>query len=164
MKTKTKTNYKVDAFQAGIDNPEEIAAIHLSIREWQIKIGQSSFPDPESSQTDLKTLDQFYIKNGGNFFIAKDTDGKIIGFVGLKKEGEVGVFKRLAVVPEKQRQGIAKTLVAEAIDWARKNGFTKLSLRTGITENAQPLYEQFGFKVIRFNDGPRDLLMETDLK
>lgn len=163
MQNKTKVKYKVVPFRPGIDSPGEIASIHLKIREWQVKIGQNWFPNMKASQKDLLNLEQFYITSGGNFFIAKDKNGKIIGFVGLKNEKGTGVFKRLAVVPEYHRKGVAKALVSEAIDWAKQNGFKKFSLRTGITEHARPLYEQFGFRVIRYNEDRKDLTMETEL-
>lgn len=164
VKINTKMKYKIATYSPGADNPEEIAAKHLAIRQWQVDTSQNWFLDIYDSQDDLKNLEKYYLGDGGNFFIAKNTTGQIVGFVGLKNEGGgLGVFKRLAVVPQHQRQGIARSLVGEGIKWAEKNGFTKLSLRTGITENARPLYEEFGFKAIRFNEDRKDISMEKQL-
>ena len=159
-----ETAFSVKPFQAGIDDPAEIARIHLGIRQWQEEIDQNKFLDIQDSQADLKTLDEYYVARGGNFFIAKDSEWQVIGFMGLRNDGDGhGVLKRLAVIPEHQRQGIGKVLIAEAIEWARQNGFTKLSLHTGITEKARPLYEKFGFEVLGFREARHDCYMALDL-
>lgn len=164
VKINTQMKYKITTYSSGVDDPNEIATKHLAIRQWQVDTSQNWFFDINDSQNDLKNLEQYYLDSGGNFFIAKDTAGQIVGFLGLKNEGNgLGIFKRLAVVPQHQRQGIARSLVAEGIKWAGKSGFTKLSLRTGIMENARPLYEEFGFKAIGFNEDRKDISMEKQL-
>ncbi|HEX5743836.1 MAG TPA: GNAT family N-acetyltransferase [Candidatus Saccharimonadales bacterium] len=157
--------FSVKPFQAGKDSPDEIAATHLKIRQWEERVGQADFSGRIlSSQKDLKSLNRYYVAAGGNFFIAKDTEGRLIGFVGLKNNGDGhGAFKRLAVVPEWQRKGVGKALVSVAIDWARAAGFTKLSLQTHSREYAKSLYEQFGFKVVGWVDELEDWLMERRL-
>jgi GNAT superfamily N-acetyltransferase len=158
----SKADYTVATFRADIDSPDDIAALHLKIRKWEQRVGQADFSGRMlSSQDDLKVLDQYYVAGGGNFFIAKDAKDKIIGFVGLKNGGGGhGIFKRLVVMPEWQRQGVGTALVSAAIEWARQAGFTKLSLQTHSREHARPLYEKFGFKVTGWVDGLQDWLME----
>lgn len=160
-----QTSYSVAPFQTGIDVPADIAAIHLGIRNWQVETGQNTFRNILESQADLKALDQYYVEPGGNFFIARGLGSSVIGFLGLRNDGEGnGVFKRLAVVPEWHRKGVARALVGEAMDWAGETGFTKLSLQTNVGENARPLYEDFGFTVVGFVDEEEDWLMERSLR
>lgn len=160
-----ESDYTVGPFKKGVDSPAGIAALHLEIRRWQKKTGQNDFKGHLlGSQGDLKDLERYYIAPGGNFFIAKDAHGKIIGFVGLRNDGGGhGSFKRLAVVPAWQRKGVGKALLAETIDWARQTGFTKLSLQTHSREHAKPLYEQFGFKTTGWVEERGDWLMEREL-
>ncbi len=157
-------SFSIKPFRPGVDDPADIARVHLEIRQWQEKINQNKFLDILDSQADLRALDEYYVGRGGNFFVAKDSGNRIIGFMGLRNDGGGrGVMKRLAVIPECQRQGVGRALVAAAIDWASGNGFTKLSLHTGITEKARPLYEKFGFRVLGVRQARRDQYMELDL-
>lgn len=161
-----KRIYSVAPFKARVDVPADIAAIHLDIRKWEIaEVGHNIFLDILDSQADLNALDQYYIARGGNFFIAKDAQQQVIGFVGLRNDGnEQGTFKRLAVVPQWHRRGVGKALVTTAMDWATQAGFTQLSLHTGLHEHARPLYEQFGFRVVDFRDDYKDWAMEWELQ
>ncbi len=160
------TGFTVEVFQNGADNPYDIAALHLRIRRWQKAVGQNDFKGHlMGSQADLKNLERYYIQPGGNFFIAKDGASDIIGFVGLKNDGDgQGAFKRLAVIPEWQRKGVGKALVSTAIDWARNAGFTKLSLQTHDKEHARSLYVGLGFKTTGWVEERQDWIMELDLK
>lgn len=161
----SRPSFTIEQFRTGVDKPDDIAALHLRIRLWQKEVGQNDFKGHlMGSQKDLKDLERYYIGSGGNFFIAKDRAGTIIGFVGLRSDGQgQGSFKRLAVVPEWQRNGVGKALVSTAMDWARQVGFTKLGLQTNSREHARPLYEQFGFKVTGLVEERQDWLMECEL-
>jgi RimJ/RimL family protein N-acetyltransferase len=131
--------------------PVDIANIHLGIRLWQERVGQNSFSNLYESQTDLNDLENYYISNGGNFFVAHTPNVAVAGFVGLRNDGEgQGSIKRLAVLPEHQSQGIGQSLVGEAVEWAQTQDFKKLMLHTNVGENARPIYEKFGFEVVGF--------------
>lgn len=160
------SEYSVNPFRPGIDAPDVIAGLHLDVRLWQREAGQNAFRGRiMDSQADLKTLEAYYIKPGGNFFIAKDKKDNVIGFIGLKNDGGgQGTLKRLAVVPEWQRKGVGRELVAALMDWARKAGFKRLSLQTHSREYAKPLYEKFGFKVTGWDEKRHDWLMECELE
>jgi GNAT superfamily N-acetyltransferase len=161
----SESDYTVGPFKKGVDAPAGIAALHLEIRRWQKKTGQNDFKGHLlGSQADLKDLEHYYIASGGNFFIAKDSVGEIIGFVGLRNDGDGhGSFKRLAVVPAWQRKGVGKALVAETMNWAKLAGFTRLSLQTHSREHARSLYEQFGFQTTGWVEERHDWLMECRL-
>jgi GNAT superfamily N-acetyltransferase len=155
--------YTIAPFQRGTDIPSDIARTHLEIRQWQESINQNTFIDILDSQADLKALNKYYVAQGGNFFIAKDSKHRIIGFIGLRNEGNGHcVMRRLAVVPDWQRKGVGTALIAVAMSWAEQHNFTKLSLHTGISEKARPLYEKFGFKALSFRESRQDYYMELN--
>jgi GNAT superfamily N-acetyltransferase len=45
--------------------------------------------------------------------------------------------------PESRRQGLARALMAEALEWCRVNGIIRVRLNA--TTDAEPLYQSFGF-------------------
>lgn len=148
--------------------PGVIAAAHLRVRQIQEKNGSSFFADIYESQADLLGLQEYYINGGGNFFIARTPDGQLKGFVGLRNDGDgKAKLKRMAVLPEYEGQGTGTALVNEVIDWARTNGFSKISLRTRERENAREfIYLKAGFRDVgRIPDPPNpdDYAMELDL-
>lgn len=157
----------IEAFNPEVHDSAEIAAAHLMVRQWQESEGQNTFSDILDSQIDLSTIQDTYIAPGGNFFVARQplTD-EIIGFVGLRNNGDgQGTVKRLAVVPDQQGQRIGPALVSELIDWARANGFTHLSLTTGKNEPArEKVYEHAGFVVTGEIPEHDDWVMELDLE
>jgi ribosomal protein S18 acetylase RimI-like enzyme len=130
--------------------PSQIAIAHLAVRQNQEQIGTNTFSDIYDTQADLNGLEQNYISNGGNFFIARTEDDQLKGFVGLRNDGNgQATLKRLAVLPEFEGQGTGKALVRELIEWAKENGFAKISLQTGGDEEAKArIYEKAGFVVI----------------
>lgn len=144
--------------------PTDIALIHLGIRQWQVEQGQNNFSNIHDSQADIRDLETYYLQPGGNFFVVCDPDGLLTGFVGLRHDGEgQGTLKHLAVLPERQRQGIARSLVVELIDWAKTHDFKKISLQTGPGEKAQYLYDSLGWQREGILERNGDLLMELDL-
>lgn len=140
----------IEAFKPEAHDASEIAAAHLMVREWQENEGYNTFSDILDSQVDLSAIEDTYIKPGGNFFVARQpATNEIIGFVGLRNDGEGhGTVKRLAVIPNQQGQRLGSAMVAELIDWARSHGFTHLRLTTGKSETArEKVYEHAGFVV-----------------
>ena len=77
-------------------------------------------------------------------------DTQLAGFCSLK-DGNYLDF--LYVSPHHQGLGIAKQLVAIAIEEARKKGHSKISSDISIT--ARPFMEAQGWKQIRRNENPR---------
>lgn len=161
----TSGEVTVSPFAGDENTMATIAALHLQLRHWQIDQGQAKFlRGILDSQPDLTTIDKSYIKPGGNFFVARSSN-EIVGFVGMRKESdEEARLKRLAVMPNHQRRGIGSLLVGATVEWATRVGFQKITLATGLYENAKPLYENFGFVVVEVDQDHEDYLMELDLK
>lgn len=157
--------FTVDVFDPSASaQPIEIATAHLRVREWQVEVGQNTFSDIEESQRDLKALEEYYIASGGNFFVAQDDAGLLVGFVGLRGDGNgEGMVKRLAVLPEYHRNGIGRALVGELVEWAQGHGFRKLVLHTNRREHARTVYEEVGFCVTGFIPEHDDWIMELYL-
>ncbi len=158
-------DYIVTQFDGNEQLSRKIASLHLGVREWQVQQGQARFTKGIlSSQEDLKELQKKYIDQGGNFFVAKDGRGNIVGFLAIRNDGDgLGAVKRVAVLPGHQRKGIASKLLQAAIDWSTGQGYSKLKLSTGFNEKGKPLYEKFGFKVVGRDTTNEDYLMELGL-
>lgn len=161
----TETTITVEPFDPNVDNAYDIARMHLAIRRWQESTGQNNFTQIYDSQPDLRALEAYYIEPGGNFFVARDnTVSRIVGFIGLKNEGEgLGRIRRLAVEPPYHRQGIGRMLVGTAVGDAISKDFTDLTLHTAYDENAKPLYEEFGFEATDFDTEHWDWVMDMEL-
>jgi GNAT superfamily N-acetyltransferase len=162
------TDIIIEPFDGDQAVADEIAALHLQIRLDQRAEGINFLlPDSDiyDSQKDLKNMTNFYLKPGGNFWIARDhVNGRIAGFIGLRHEsGQTGVLKRLAVLPEYRRRGIARELVRTLVDWAKEQRFATIMLGTGKNEKARSIYLNAGFVVTRFSDNGNDLLMRLEL-
>jgi putative acetyltransferase len=85
----------------------------------------------------------------GVFVIAR-VDGKAVGCGAIRPlEGPIGEVKRVFVLPECRRMGIARRIMALLEDKGLQNGFTTLRLETGTRQpEAIALYESLGYRRI----------------
>jgi len=80
------------------------------------------------------------------FFVALLND-KVIGSVMVGYEGHRGWLNYLAVLPDHQKRGYGRKLVAKAIDELRKLGCLKVNLQVrGRNISAVDFYKHLGFK------------------
>lgn len=93
----------------------------------------------ESLTKQINTDHQFYI------FEFEETP---IGFASVSKEEE-GIFKlnKLYVLPNIQKTGVGKALLAAVKNYAKANGGKKLILQVNKHNNARAFYEHMGFSV-----------------
>ncbi|MBR2649225.1 MAG: GNAT family N-acetyltransferase [Sediminibacterium sp.] len=93
----------------------------------------------ESLTKQINTDHQFYI------FEFEETP---IGFASVSKEEE-GIFKlnKLYVLPNIQKTGAGKALLAAVKNYAKANGGKKLILQVNKHNNARAFYEHMGFSV-----------------
>ncbi|WP_113652066.1 GNAT family N-acetyltransferase [Pedobacter namyangjuensis] len=68
---------------------------------------------------------------------------ELSGVVSLFIEGSVGQFRKFAVLPEVQGQGLGKQLLAYLIDFCKIQKLTKLWCNARV--NAKEFYTKFGF-------------------
>jgi putative acetyltransferase len=86
---------------------------------------------------------------GVTFWVARDTDHGVLGCGALKVlDASHGEVKSMRTAPRAQRRGVARALLAEVLDEARRSGLTRLSLETGSAgffAPARALYAAHGF-------------------
>jgi GNAT superfamily N-acetyltransferase len=121
---------------------------------------------PAEPPADLTAIDQSFT----TFWVAlEDTnDGSaVVGITGLERvngrassldlpipgsvsiEGPTARLHHVMVVPERQRRGIGRALMATAIEWARSSGYVRLILNTTSEQEAAVLfYAGLGFQEI----------------
>jgi DNA-binding MarR family transcriptional regulator/N-acetylglutamate synthase-like GNAT family acetyltransferase len=95
-----------------------------------------------------------------------ERDGQRIGCVFLVKENDVEAKLRLLLVePSARKLGVGNRLVEECIHFARKAGYSKMTLWTNsVLEAARHIYQKQGFRVIKtekHHSFGHDLIGET---
>ena len=95
---------------------------------------------------ELAGLPGEYVPPRGALFIA-ESEGRLIGMIGLRPfDGTICEMKRLYVRPEARGRGLAKQLIAAALDEARRLHYSEIRLDTlPMMGDAQSLYVALGF-------------------
>ena len=104
---------------------------------------------PFKELKDIIDINGYYIKNGGNFWIAIDKD-IIIGIIALENRGNIGILKRLYIKKEYQHKGIGTNLYNTFEEYVKeKTNIKTIYLACGrVLENAHKFYVKNGFKKI----------------
>jgi len=104
-------------------------------------------PDPESTDADLKDIEESYLKRGGAFFVLEDRPGLIIGAYGLYRIDKATCELRKMYLHRSFRgKGLGKSLLQDALEEARQMGFKKVTLETAsVLTEAANLYRSYGF-------------------
>lgn len=110
---------------------------------------------PKDRHADVADVEQYYMKNG-SFWCLFDND-VLVGTVAVRIIGignKVIELKRLFVLPEYQGRGYGRLLLKYAIDYARKQQYSKICLDTRKQFSvAQHLYRSSGFRETdKYND------------
>lgn len=98
-------------------------------------------------------------EESGHKFVYKNDDGDILGYIAIALAGANTLrIDSLQVILPARRQGIARTLLLEAIDFGKLNGASKLvgdfepEYRTEESERAaKRFYESLGIKILKGN-------------
>ncbi len=104
----------------------------------------------ESWHEDIKDMDNHtYEQNNGNFWIAVNLADEVIGTIALKNiENNKGLLKSLYVKKEERKNGIAKALYNELIEFAKQNKYEIIELDTYHSfEYAIQFYKKNNFKI-----------------
>jgi putative acetyltransferase len=102
------------------------------VRELILDILTKEYPFDKSaySDSDLYNLAETYKGPRESFFVIEE-DGKIIGTVGVKEDSEdVALLRRLFVETGERGKGYGKVLMAEALKFCKKKGYSTLVCRT----------------------------------
>ena len=81
------------------------------------------------------------------FLVAEDSvSGRVLGYAGLMVVADEGYITNVAVFPEYRRQGIARSLLREAQEYAEAHDLARLTLEVRASNvPAIALYEGMGF-------------------
>ncbi len=108
---------------------------------------------------ELEGLPGEYVPPEGALFVATGEE-RLAGMIGLRPleeraclagayDAKAGEMKRLFVRPDARGHGLAKQLIAVALDEARRLGYAEIRLDTlPMMEDAQSLYVSLGFRDI----------------
>jgi GNAT superfamily N-acetyltransferase len=85
----------------------------------------------------------------GVFLVAR-VDGRAVGCGGLRRvDAREGEIKRMYVVPDARRLGVAAQILAALEAAARRHGYDRLRLETGVRQpEAIVLYERHGYALV----------------
>lgn len=93
---------------------------------------------------------QQQMADGHQFFLA-ELNSTPIGFASVsieKKDEPIFKLQKLYVLPSSQNTGAGKTLLLQAIQYARKNNGTQLILQVNKYNKAINFYEHNGFSIL----------------
>jgi GNAT superfamily N-acetyltransferase len=76
-------------------------------------------------------------------------EGRIATLDGVFAPKKVFHIAAMYVVPERRKQGIATSLIKEALKWASEHDCEEAELKVLINNNAKFIYEKIGFKVFQ---------------
>lgn len=99
-----------------------------------------------AEQPDLKDIQTYYQKDGGEFWIAK-SDGKVIGTLGLQfRENHCAVMKEFFVDCHYRSQKIGLALYQKLLAFAKDKGVRHIILDTpSVARASHKFYETAGF-------------------
>lgn len=104
-----------------------------------------------------------------HYLVAEDATGAIIAYAGLMAVAPIADIQTIAVVPEREGQGIGSQLLTMMIAEARERQMQDLMLEVrSDNPRAQALYERYGFEQIHvrpryYRDGADALVMRLQL-
>lgn len=140
---------------------DQLVKLILDIQQLEFNV-----PITAADQPDLFTIDDFYRKSGGEFWVAV-ADGKVVGSIALIRIGnQAGVIRKMFVAKDfrGKESGIGQRLFDHMLAYCTENHITNLYLGT-VSQLAAALrfYERNGFITISKEDLPADFpLMQVD--
>jgi ribosomal-protein-alanine N-acetyltransferase len=110
-----------------------------------LAVEQASFMNPWTHEMYVAELENPGVSY---LFVAKNTDGRVVGFCGFWLVVDEVHINNLAVLPDYRRQGIASRILGRVFEVARRVGAHRATLEVRRSnEIARRLYERFGFTV-----------------
>ena len=142
--------------QAREEDRYHVAALviknHLALSD---QVDQEYVCQVKDLQTDFGFLLDPEPFSRGFCLVATTPDGMIVGSAGMEEprltsHGMSSVLNAVTVHPHHRRKGLARKLVTQVLDEARRRGVSRLTLVTllELMRPAWTLYEQLGFKRI----------------
>lgn len=105
---------------------------------------------PYKVREDVANIDEHYIKNDGNFWLAIDTNfNKIVGTIGLEKREDIGIVRRFYIQEEYQNNKIGTNLYQILEKYSKEANIKILYLACGnVLKKAHRFYINNGYKQI----------------
>lgn len=130
---------------------DEIVDLILYVQnsEFQLHIGIEE-------QSDILDIPAHYLANGGNFWVALNEDGNVVGSIGLQRLTEdLYILKKFFVYSEYRGKAFSVGLFNELLRYAKQQGIKTIVLDTpSIATRSHRFYEKNGFKAISQRDLP----------
>lgn len=122
-------------------------AVENLIRSCLVEFGANhegtAWTDP-----DLGRFSKIYNRDGNRYWVALDSDGKVVGGVGIGAlPGAAGIceLKKMYCLPQARGTGLSHRLLAVALEYAKRH-YDRCYLETlGNMVAAQKFYEKYGF-------------------
>lgn len=113
----------------------------LSIMEKEYPFDRSAYRD-----TDINDISGIYSGRDSAFFVA-ESDGRIVGTVGIKKDSNgVALLRRLFVEEKCRKKGLGTLLIRKALEFCRSKKYKEMVFRaTDRMKDAMKLCEKHGF-------------------
>lgn len=129
------------------------AVIDLIVGIQQGEFGLSIGVD---DQPDLADVEGAYRAGGGEFWVARDDAGAVVGTIAAIAFDDNAVALRKMFVASSQRgTGLAGALMETVLAWARRQGYRLVLLgTTSVMRGAQRFYAKHGFTEITADDLP----------
>jgi putative acetyltransferase len=140
---------------------DQLVKLILDIQQLEFNV-----PITAADQPDLFIIDDFYRKNGGEFWLAV-SENKVVGSIALIRIGnKSGVIRKMFVAKDfrGKESGIAQRLFDHMLNYCTQKEVTTLYLGT-VSQLAAALrfYERNGFMTISKESLPEDFpLMQVD--
>lgn len=123
----------------------------MTYRDIQLKQADPSMKDAVTSLLQSVGLPLAGVDEHFHDFISAHVDGELVGCAGLEVHGEHGLLRSVAVMPDRQRDGVGSLLVDALLSAARRRGLKSVTL---LTETAAAYFPRFGFVTIARGDVP----------
>jgi ribosomal protein S18 acetylase RimI-like enzyme len=110
---------------------------------------------------DIDDIQGAYLSTGGNFWLAINPEGEVVGMIGVQQHESVeGEIRRLRVRSDSRRRGIGTAMLETAIKFCREKQYLKVTLDTFMDrEPAVSLFQKFKFRHSRTREvGDKTLL------
>lgn len=102
---------------------EDMIDMYLSAKE-----AISSVPQVRE---DLLNIETSYFARGDMFWLALDDSDRVVGCIGITREGDFAWLKRLSVKPDLKRNGIGSALLSVAENFVKDNGISEIHVHLG---------------------------------
>lgn len=105
--------------------------------------------DPQYRHESLFTAGQWRRRLRAHAQFAVVIDNRPVGLIGAQRQNRESVYLySLWLEPATRGQGLGRTLVAEAVDWARGQQVQRVTLRVNVhNAAARAVYDSLGFTV-----------------